>query len=107
MSLSNEIVICTFRVIPGKHEEFRALLARHWTVLRQLDLVEDSPHLLLEGVDPGVDGDLVEIFAWKSNEAVEKAHHSPEILALWEPMGALCESRHGRPAMEFPHYRPS
>jgi hypothetical protein len=27
-------------------------------------------------------------------------------MAIWEPMGALTESRGGRPAMEFPHVRP-
>ena len=105
MTDSSEIVICTFRVVPGKIDEFRALLARHWVVLRQLELVEDSPHMILEGIDKGVEGDLVQIFAWKSKEAVDKAHHAPEIRAIWAPMGELCQERNGRPPMEFPHYR--
>ena len=31
------------------------------------------------------------------------AHESPEVMAIWEPMGALCEERDGRPSMEVPH----
>src|SRR5262249_48635156 len=43
-------------------------------------------------------GVLVEIFDWKSAASAEVAHRSPEVMAIWEPMGALCE------AMEFPHF---
>ena len=41
---------------------------------------------------------FVEIFTWKDAKAVEAAHHSPELMKIWEPMGQLCES------MEFPHF---
>jgi hypothetical protein len=44
-----------------------------------------------------------EIFEWKSAAAFEKAHAHSEVLAIWEPMDALCEPRDGRPNMEFPH----
>ena len=27
----------------------------------------------------------------------------PEVIAIWEPMAPLCESREGQPAMWFPH----
>jgi len=33
-------------------------------------------------------------------------HMSPEVMAVWEPMGALVEERDGRKAMEFPHVQP-
>jgi hypothetical protein len=41
---------------------------------------------------------LIEIFAWKTSKSAESAHQSPAVMAIWEPMGALCE------AMEFPHF---
>ena len=31
------------------------------------------------------------------------AHEIPDVMAVWEPMGTLCEPRDGRPPMEFPH----
>jgi hypothetical protein len=34
------------------------------------------------------------------------AHHSPEVLAVWESMGNHMESRNGRPAMELRHGEP-
>src|SRR5262249_26483124 len=49
---------------------------------------------------------FVEIFSWSRPDAPQIAHNTPSIMAVWEPMGALVESRGGRPAMEVPHYRP-
>jgi len=43
-----------------------------------------------------------EIFDW-SDGAVDRAHEHPEVMAIWEPMDQLCESRGGKPSMEFPH----
>jgi hypothetical protein len=41
---------------------------------------------------------IVEIFTWKDARGPEIAHHTPEVMAVWEPMGALCER------MEFPAF---
>ena len=40
---------------------------------------------------------FVETFAWKSDDAARTAHETPEVMRLWEPMGALCAD------MEFWH----
>jgi hypothetical protein len=45
----------------------------------------------------------VELLTWKNAEAPNTAHELPEVMAVWEPMGMLCEKRDGRPPMEFPH----
>ena len=39
-------------------------------------------------------------------EAAERAHDHPDVADIWEAMQPCCESRHGLPAMEFPHFRP-
>jgi hypothetical protein len=49
---------------------------------------------------------FVEIFSWSRSDAPQLAHNTPAVMAVWEPMGALVEARDGRPAMEFPNYRP-
>src|SRR5262245_58403969 len=49
---------------------------------------------------------FVEIFSWSRPDAPQLAHNTPAVMAVWEPMGALVEARDGRPAMEFPNYRP-
>lgn len=95
-------VVCLYRVQDGKTAEFRDLLARHWPALRDLGLTTTEPSVVYEGHDG--DGPLfVEIFTWRDAAAPEQAHHLPEVMAVWGPMGALCEERPGRQPMEFPH----
>ena len=51
------------------------------------------------------DGGLlyIEVFEWRSGEAAGIAHSTPEVMAVWEPMGKCVEARDGRPQFEFPH----
>jgi hypothetical protein len=91
------IAVCRFVIHPGKEAEFEALLARHYPTLAELGLVERAPHLCLRGRTDDGRTFYVEILPWTDAEAVGRAHEHPAVGALWEPMGALCES------MEFPH----
>lgn len=104
-----ETVICRYRLKPGAEPAMLRLIARHWPTLHRAGLVTDDPPLVLRGKpDPRAErephgkaaGVLVEIFAWKGARSAEIAHQTPEVMAIWEPMGALCE------AMEFPHFEP-
>jgi hypothetical protein len=104
----DQTVICTYRVKRGAEGEFRELLRRHWPTLQRLGLVTDEPSQVFEGLAVKEHHDhapfFMEIFTWKDG-AWNAAHGHPEVMAVWEPMGALCEERGGRPAMEFPHVR--
>ena len=101
-----EIVICTYRIKKGKDAVFLRILRRHWPALRRLGLVTREPSQVYRGRDESKKPFFVEIFTWKSPQAVEAAHASPEVMAVWEAMGKNMEARLGRPAMEFPHVRP-
>lgn len=95
-----------YRVCSGREEELLELLSRHWPLLRRLELVTDAPRQVFAGREPGIDGPLViEVFEWVSEEAVRVAHTHPEVSAVWEAMGPLCEERGGRPRFEFPMLR--
>ncbi len=94
--------LCTYRVKADKEVEFRELLARHWPKLRELGMATAEPSVIYRGEDEKRRPFYVEIFSWISAGAVEKAHQHPEVMAVWEPMDALCEAREGRPNMEFP-----
>jgi hypothetical protein len=37
------------------------------------------------------DGTVVEVFEWLSTEAIEQAHSSPAVRALWAEFGAACD----------------
>jgi hypothetical protein len=101
-----EIVICTYRVRRGREAEFERLLARHWPTLRSLDLVTDQAPQHYRGAEPDGAPVFVEIFGWRSAEALRLAHEHPEVMVIWEQMDKLTEARGGRPNLEFPHFQP-
>jgi quinol monooxygenase YgiN len=37
------------------------------------------------------DGTIVEVSEWKSREAIDAAHKSPKVLAMWDEFFAVCE----------------
>jgi len=101
--------LCTYRVKPGEEAAFEELLRHHWPTLHQLGLATAAPSLIYKGHEPLPEDHkakgpvfYTEIFTWSSAEGPGRAHEVPEVMAIWEPMGALCEARNGRPAMEFP-----
>ena len=93
--------LCIYRVRVGKEEAFKDLLAQHGSSMHALGLAADELPVTYQGEEKGGGPVFFEFFTWKDASAPEKAHQLPEVAAIWEPMGALCESRDGRPAMEF------
>ena len=111
MHWSENTVICTYRIREGARDRFLDLLKRHWPTLRQAGLVTDTPPIIFESIQGGDEHDeqgttVVEIFSWAGPDSAELAHQMPAVMAVWEPMGTCTEARDGRPAMEFPHFRP-
>jgi hypothetical protein len=96
-----------YRVRPGSEEAFLSLIARHWPLLRELELVENEPARVYLGTEDGIPGPLVmEVFEWVSLDASRRAATHPRVTAIWEAMGPLCEERGGRPRFEFATMRP-
>ena len=95
--------LCIYKVKPGKEPEMEALLAKHWPALRSAGLATNDPPVIYRGL-PATDpkdrharpSTFYELFSWTSAKGPELAHQMPEVMAVWEPMGAICES------MEFP-----
>ena len=98
-----ETVICHYRVAAGNEGRFETLLNDHWPTLQRLGLVTDQPPQHFRGLEQDNGQPIYfEIFEWRDG-AVDRAHEHPEVMAIWEPMDTLCESRGGKPNMEFPH----
>jgi hypothetical protein len=99
--------ICRYKVKPGKEAEMERLLARHWPALHEAGLVTDEPARIYRGLSSGkpddrhgAAGTYVEIMIWKDRSGPGLAHQTPEVMAVWEPMGAICEE------MDFPAFEP-
>jgi hypothetical protein len=97
--------ICTYKVKPGKESEMEKLLAVHWPALHAAGLVSEQKARVFRGLRSekpdgrhGAERVYVEIMEWKDHKAPELAHHMPEVMAVWEPMGAICEE------MDFPAF---
>jgi hypothetical protein len=94
--------LCLYRVKRGSEAAFRALLAKHWPTLKRVGLGADTPSTIYQGSEDGGGPLFVELLHWKDAEGANRAHELPAVMAVWEPMGMLCEARDGRPPMEFP-----
>ena len=85
---------------------FEKLLAKHWPTLRRVGLAADVPSIIYRGSEGAKAPIFVELLNWKDADGAKTAHEFPEVMAVWEPMGKLCEARGGRPSMEFPLVEP-
>ena len=85
-------VLVIYRPKAGTEAQFEPLLAKHWPALKQLGLVTDTPPKFWRGSDKRADRKVfVELFQWRDAEAPGIAHQTPEVMAVWEPMGPILE----------------
>jgi hypothetical protein len=94
--------MCIYRVKAGSESAFKQLLAKHWPTLRRVGLAADKPSTIYQGSEGDEQPIFIELLHWKDEHGAERAHELPDVMAVWEPMGKLCEERAGRPSMEFP-----
>ena len=80
-------VIAAYKSKPGREEQLLAAVRKHRGVLRAENFISDKPsHVMRAG-----DGTIVEVFEWLSSEAIERAHASAAVRALWAEFDAACE----------------
>ena len=95
-----ETVVVIYQVKPNEEAALTAVIAKHWNVARQLNLVHVSPHILVQGKDQGKPY-MMEIFTWRDSAIPDNA--PDEITRLWQEMGQLVEARPGHPGIDFSH----
>jgi quinol monooxygenase YgiN len=80
-------VIVAYAPKAGKEEDLLAAVRKHLQVLQAEQLVTDRPAYVMRAAD----GTILEIFEWRSAEAVQEAHGNPAVQALWAEFGAACD----------------
>jgi quinol monooxygenase YgiN len=80
-------VIVAYAPKPGKEPELLAAVKKHLQVLSAEQLVTDKPGYVMRAGD----GTIVEVFEWRSAEAIHQAHTNPAVQALWTEFGAACD----------------
>lgn len=81
------IVIACYRPKEGKEGELRELLRTHVDRLRAEELVTERLPILAQAQD----GTFVEVFEWRSEEAIEQAHSNANVLKMWDEFADICE----------------
>src|SRR4051812_46794503 len=85
--------LVTYYPKPGRERELRALVESHYPVLRRTGLATEMPARIWDALDiRSGQRYFVELFQWKNEEASSIAHQTPEVMAVWEPMGPVMEN---------------
>jgi len=86
-------VLVTYRPKRGKESRFFTLLRRHWPALEGAGLVAPSRPRIWRATDKRTRRTcFVEMFEWKDSRSSDRAHRTPEVMAVWGPMMPLLES---------------
>jgi hypothetical protein len=84
--------IVTYVPKPGKEEELLALVKKHEPALRSVGLCTDEPFKVWKAFDIRKKRvAFIEYFQWKDGNSSDVAHQTPEVMAVWEPMGPVLE----------------
>jgi hypothetical protein len=94
-----ETVMVTLHAKPGGEEELGRVIANHWTTARQMNLVQDSPHVSIRGMEDGDKAYFIEIFTWRNARVPDAAPAG--IRKIWDDMNRLVEARGGHSGLEF------
>lgn len=100
------IVIAAFRPKQDKNELLMEAVREHLPLLRKEDLITERKGYAMKSED----GSIIEIFEWKSEEAIGRAHKSEAVLKLWKKFEEACEYIPLRELKEsdniFPEFKP-
>ena len=67
-------------------------MKKHEPALRKVGLVTEEPFKVWKAFNIRTgESSIVEMFTWKDGTASDVAHQTPEVMAVWEPMGPVLE----------------
>lgn len=81
--------LCYYKIDKADEAAFLALMEKHWPTLHAAGLATDEPARVFRAEDKKGNVVIIEFFAWKDEGGPRIAHQSPEVMQVWEPLGAL------------------
>ena len=85
-------MLCTYVPKPGKEAELQRLLQAHGPTMIQLGLQAPGSSVVWKATSRNGTVKFVERMDWVNRQAPDLAHQHPAVMAMWEPIGALCDS---------------
>lgn len=80
-------VVVAYKPKPGKDLELLEVVRRHLKVLKEQELVTDRPAYIMRAAE----GVVVEVFEWRSAEAIGQAHTNAAVQSLWGQFAEVCD----------------
>jgi len=81
------IAVVGYKPKKGQAATLRKLMESHISVLKKEDLVTERDSIVMEAQN----GTIIEVFEWKSQEAIEKAHSNRNVIAMWDEYAEVCD----------------
>ncbi len=85
--MNSRIVIVAYKPKTGKERELQTLALNHYSRLKVQELVTDRLPFLMQSQD----GTIIEVFEWKSPEAIQQAHTNKDVGQMWQEFSQVCE----------------
>ena len=86
---SGRIVVVVYEPFPGKEPELEIQIKKHLPVLWEENLATNREPIVMKSKD----GLYIEIFEWKSAEAIKQALSNRDVNKLWEEFSKICTYR--------------
>ena len=84
--------LVTYVAKKGGEATLLELVKKHEPALRKVGLVTSEPFKVWKAFNIRTgEHSIVEYFEWKDGKASDVAHQTPEVMAVWEPMGPVLE----------------
>lgn len=81
------VVIVGYKPLPGKEPELIRLIKTHVDRLRNEGFASERNPIIMQSKD----GTILEVFGWKSKEAIEAAHKNKKVQKMWEEFAKVSE----------------
>ena len=85
--MNPRIVIVAYKPKPGMESNLKVLTLNHHPRLREQDLVTDRLPIIMKSKD----GTIIEVFEWKSEDAIQQAHTNKVVGQLWVEFSEVCD----------------
>jgi len=79
-----QISVAAFKPKAGKEDELLQVIADRLPLLRRLGMATDREPVLMRSKD----GVIIQVSEWTDDDAIRKAHETPEVLELWQRFDA-------------------
>jgi hypothetical protein len=80
-------VIVAYTPKPNREAQLMAAVRKHLRVLEDEKLITERPGSVMRAGD----GTIVEVFEWRSADAIQQAHTNPAVQALWSEFSEACD----------------